>query len=201
MKVFEVPLTVHGIVPACENMPSGHAYRLGDVIRGMAGPSVEVVNTDAEGRLILADAISYARSKGCTQIVDLATLTGACVVALGPDIAGVMGPDEDLVKSFLEAAKRAGEQVWPLPLPGALDEQLKSKVADCKNSGGRWGGALTAGLFLKKFVKDTPWLHVDVAGPAFADKARPGRPAGGTGFGVATLLEFLAGAPPTGGGE
>jgi leucyl aminopeptidase len=190
MRDFDVTCEVHGYVPACENMPSDRAYRLGDVLRGLDGPQVEVVNTDAEGRLIMADAISYARQKGCTELIDLATLTGACVVALGPDLAGVMG-SEARVDAFHAAAEQAGEATWPMPLPTALEEQLKSQVADCKNAGGRYGGALTAGLFLKKFVKDTDWIHVDIAGPAFLDKPKPGRAAGGTGFGVASLLAYL----------
>ncbi|MFH2007277.1 MAG: leucyl aminopeptidase [bacterium] len=189
---WNIPFEVHGIVPACENMPSGHAYRVGDVVHGLNGPSVEVVNTDAEGRLILADAISFARKIGCTHIIDLATLTGACLVALGPEVAGVLSNSERLCESFLEAAERAGEAVWQLPLRSRLDEQLTSQVADCKNAGGRYGGTITAALFLKKFVGQTPWVHVDLAGPAYLEKAQPGRPAGGTGFGVATLLTLLA---------
>ncbi len=188
---YEVRCEVHGIVPACENMPGPNAYRLGDVIRSQQGPSVEVTNTDAEGRLALADGISYARSLGCDRIVDLATLTGACLVALGPDVAGVLGDPEDLCRELLTAADRAGEEMWQLPLLDELNDQLKSQVADCKNAGARYGGTITAALFLKKFVKDTDWVHLDIAGPAWADKARPGRPAGGTGFGVATLVHWL----------
>jgi leucyl aminopeptidase len=188
---YDVRCEVHGIVPACENMPGGHAYRLGDVIRGADGPSVEVVNTDAEGRLTLADGICYARTLGCERIVDLATLTGACLVALGPEVAGVLGAPQKMCRELLDAAERAGEAMWQLPLLDGLNDQLKSQVADCKNAGARYGGTITAALFLKKFVKDTDWVHLDIAGPAWLDKSKPGRPTGGTGFGVATLLHWL----------
>lgn len=191
LSTYDIHCEVHGIVPACENMPGGHAYRLGDVIRGADGPSVEVINTDAEGRLALADGICYARTLGCERIVDVATLTGACLVALGPDVAGVLGAPERMCLEVLAAADRAGEAMWQLPLADGLNDQLKSQVADCKNAGSRYGGAITAALFLKKFVKDTDWVHLDIAGPAWLDKAKPGRPAGGTGFGVATLLHWL----------
>jgi len=188
---YDVRCVVHGIVPACENMPGGRAYRLGDVIRGMDGPSVEVINTDAEGRLALADGISYARSLGCDRIVDLATLTGACLVALGPEIAGLLGSPQSLCDALLNAATAAGESVWQLPLEEGLNDMLKSSVADCKNAGARWGGTITAALFLKKFAQDTDWVHLDIAGPAYLEKPKPGRPAGGTGFGIPTLLQWL----------
>ena len=182
---------VHLLIPTCENMPSGTSYRVGDVIKGMAGKSVEVLNTDAEGRLILADALAYGVKLGADEIIDLATLTGACMVALGPHVAGVMGNDRAMVERFLAAARRAGEEVWPLPLPRRLKEQLKSPVADLKNVGDRWGGALTAGLFLKEFVDQTAWIHVDIAGPSNADKEWGHILKGGTGFGVSSVLEYL----------
>lgn len=183
---------VHALVAATENMPSGSSYKLGDVITGMGGKSVEIGNTDAEGRLTLADALSYAlKQVEPDEIIDLATLTGACVVALGPHIAGVMGNDQALIEHFLAASRRAGEEAWKLPLPRRLRPAIDSKVADMKNVGDRWGGALTAGLFLKEFVEDTPWIHVDIAGPSFSDKASGHIPEGGTGFGVAALLEHL----------
>lgn len=182
---------VHGLIGATENMLSGTSYKLGDVVTGMAGRSVEVVNTDAEGRLTLADALAYAVKLKPDSMVDLATLTGACMVALGPDVAGVMGNDVSLVEHFVAAARRAGEEVWRLPMPRRLKAQLESPVADLKNAGERWGGALTAGLFLKEFVGDVPWVHVDIAGPAYAEKAWGHIPRGGTGFGVPTLLEYL----------
>ena len=182
---------VHLLVPTCENMPSGSSYRVGDIVTGMAGKSVEVLNTDAEGRLILADALAYGVKLGADEIIDLATLTGACMVALGPHIAGVMGNDRAMVERFLASARRVGEEVWPLPLPQRLREQLKSPVADIKNIGDRWGGALTAGLFLKEFVDKTAWIHLDIAGPASADKEWGHIPKGGTGFGVPSVLEYL----------
>jgi leucyl aminopeptidase len=183
---------VHGIVAATENMISGSAYKLGDVIVGMGGKSVEIHNTDAEGRLTLADALSYAEQLvQPDEVIDLATLTGACVVALGPHHAGVMGNDNALIEHFLGAARRVGELAWKLPLPKKLRPMLESKIADMKNVGERWGGALTAGLFLKEFIGDTSWLHVDIAGPAYADKAEGHVPQGGTGYGVAALLEHL----------
>ena len=184
---------VHILVPAVENMISGKAYKLGDVITGLSGKSVEITNTDAEGRLILADALAYGEKLGPEEMIDVATLTGACVVALGPHMAGVMGTDRALVERFLASARRAGEEVWHLPLPARLMEQLKSPVADIKNTGERWGGALTAGLFLKEFVGKTLWMHLDVAGPALADKEWGHISRGGTGFGVASLLEYLQG--------
>ncbi len=182
---------VHLLVPTCENMPSGSSYRVGDVVTGMAGKSVEILNTDAEGRLILADALAYGVKLGGDEIIDLATLTGACMVALGPHVAGVMGNDRAMVERFLASARRAGEEVWALPLPRRLKEQLKSPIADMKNIGDRWGGALTAGLFLKEFVDKTAWIHLDIAGPASADKEWGHVVKGGTGFGVASVLEYL----------
>lgn len=184
---------VHLILPATENMISGSAFKLGDVFSGMTGRSVEIVNTDAEGRLTLADALAYGSKLSPDEMIDVATLTGACVVALGPHIAGVMGTDRALVERFMAAARRVGEEVWPLPLPERLSDQLKSPVADLKNSGDRWGGALVGGLFLKEFVGKSPWIHIDIAGPASADKEWGHVPKGATGFGVASLLEYLTG--------
>lgn len=186
-----LPLEVHGLIPACENMPSGSAYRVGDVLQSRDGPSVEIVNTDAEGRLVLADAITFARNLGCRLIIDLATLTGACVVALGEETAGVMSNDKLLTQRLLDAAARHGESMWPLPLLDNLQEKLKSSIADCKNAGGRQGAAITAALFLQKFIQDERFIHIDLAGPSFREKASAGRPAGGTGFGVATVFSFL----------
>lgn len=196
-----LPLEVHGLVPACENMISARAYKLGDVLRGLDGPSVEIVNTDAEGRLVLADGIAFARRLGADLVVDVATLTGACVVALGEPTAGLFGEDDRRAEALLAAARAAGESFWRLPLTAALGDQLKSAVADCKNSGGRYGGAITAALFLQKFAKDTPHLHLDIAGPAFREKGGGGRPAGATGFGVATLARFLSGLAEAGPGK
>jgi len=188
-----VPYEVHAIAACTENMPSGKAYKLGDVLKSMNGKTVEINNTDAEGRLTLGDAITYALTE-CKpdELFDFATLTGACMIALGPSIAGVMGNDLSLVERWLAAAKLAGEDMWHLPLPEKLRDQLKSEVADMRNTGERYGGALTAGLFLKEFVGDTPWVHVDIAGPASADKESGHVGKGGTGFAVSTIVEYLA---------
>jgi leucyl aminopeptidase len=189
----KLPVEVHALAACTENMPSGTAYKLGDVLRSMNGKTVEITNTDAEGRLTLADALTYGLALQPNFILDFATLTGACVVALGPHIAGAMGNDEALLSQWLKAAKEAGEEMWPLPLPPRLAEQLKSEIADLKNTGERWGGALTAGLFLKEFVDGTPWVHVDLAGPASTDKELGHVTKGGTGFGVATIVQFVRG--------
>jgi leucyl aminopeptidase len=186
-----LPVEVHALAACTENMPSGAAYKLGDVLRSMAGKTVEINNTDAEGRLTLADALTYGLELKPDFILDFATLTGACVVALGPHTAGVMSNNDELLARWLAAGKEAGEEMWPLPLPSRLGDQLKSEIADLKNTGERWGGALTAGLFLKEFVDATPWVHVDLAGPASADKEFGHLSKGGTGFGVATILQFL----------
>ena len=186
-----LPVEVHALAACTENMISGRAYKLGDVLRSKAGKTVEINNTDAEGRLTLADAISYGLELQPTAVLDFATLTGACVVALGPYIAGVMSNDDALASTWLAAAQAAGEEMWRLPLPERLAEQLKSEIADMKNTGERWGGALTAGLFLKEFVGSVPWIHVDLAGPSSTDKELGHVAKGGTGFGVATIVEYL----------
>ena len=182
---------VHAVAACCENLVSGKAYKLGDVLTSMDGTTVEINNTDAEGRLTLGDAITYARQKiQPDEIFDFATLTGACMVALGPYTAGVMSDNESLVKSWLATADRTGEDMWRLPLAPRLREQLKSPIADMRNTGDRFGGAITAGLFLKTFAKDTPWVHVDIAGPASLSTARPSQPKGGSGFAVASIVEY-----------
>ncbi len=186
------PHEVHAFAALTENMPSGSSYKLGDVLKSMAGKTVEINNTDAEGRLTLGDAITYALKQKPDELFDFATLTGACVVALGPHTAGVMGNNEELAKAWLGAAKAAGEDMWPLPLVTRLRDQLKSEIADMRNTGERWGGALTAGLFLKEFVGETPWVHVDIAGPASADKDFGSISKGGVGFAVATMVEYLS---------
>jgi leucyl aminopeptidase len=190
---------VLGYAACTENLPSGKATKPGDVLRFRNGKTAEVLNTDAEGRLVLADALSLAVEQGPDAIIDLATLTGACVIALGPDVAGVMGNDDTLIDEVRAAADRAGEPVWPLPLPKRYRKLIDSEVADIKNIGtGGKGGALTAGLFLKEFVGDTPWAHLDIAGPAFRDSEDGYLPKGGTGFGVRTLLELLTAWRPPG---
>jgi leucyl aminopeptidase len=179
--------------PMVENMPSGSAIRPGDVLRMRSGTTVEVLNTDAEGRLILADALSLAASEKASAIVDLATLTGACVVALGEKVAGVMGNQPEWVEQVRAAGDRAGEPVWPLPLPKDYRKLLDSEVADLRNiSTGSYGGALTAGIFLERFVGNVPWAHLDIAGPARAPSDDGELTKGGTGFGVRTLLELVS---------
>ena len=185
-------VNVHGIFAATENMPGGSAYKTRDVLRAMNGKTMEIINTDAEGRLILADALSYASKLKPTEIIDLATLTGACVVALGPEISAIFTASEKIQKGLLAASKAQGEKLWPLPLENEYMDMIKSDVADMKNSGGRWGGAITAALFLREFVDEgIPWAHLDIAGPALVENDRPYRPAGGTGVMVRTLLRYL----------
>ncbi|HMP01307.1 MAG TPA: leucyl aminopeptidase [Gemmatales bacterium] len=188
---LSLPVRVIGLIALVENMPSGTAMRVGDVVRTRNGKTVEVCNTDAEGRLILADVLDYTVEHKANHLVDLATLTGACLVALGSEIAGLFSNDDGWAGSVQAAANRAGERVWRLPLPADYGEQLKSHVADLKNVGGKHGGAITAALFLREFVRETPWVHLDIAGPAFASDESPARDAGGTGFGVATLVELV----------
>ncbi len=184
-------IKVLGLVPATENMPSGRAQKPGDVVRTMSGKTVEVINTDAEGRLILADAITYARQLGAQQIVDVATLTGACVVALGSVYAAVFGNDPALVEQVIAAGREAGEKLWPLPLDPEYREQLKSEIADLKNVGGRKAGAITAAYFLKEFAEETPWAHLDIAGTAWLEESKPHLASGPTGMGVRTLAHFV----------
>ncbi len=183
---------VIGILPTTENMPSGHAIKPGDVLKIRNGKTVEVLNTDAEGRLVLADGLSLAVEAGVDAIVDLATLTGAAMVALGRKIAGLMGNHDAWMEQVSDAADRAGEKVWPLPLPDEYRTKIDSEVADIRNTGGdRYGGALTAGLFLKEFVGDVPWTHLDIAGPARSEEDDAYTPKGGSGFGVRTMIELL----------
>ncbi len=187
-------LKVVGYIPATDNMPGPDATRVGDVLRIRNHKTVEVLNTDAEGRLVLADALSLAAEAEPDAVVDLATLTGACIVALGPRIAGLMGNHDAWCDQVRAAAGAAGEPVWPLPLPDDLRPGLESAIADLRNIGtSRYGGSLTAGLFLSEFVPDgLPWAHLDIAGPAHADEEHGENPKGGTGFGVRTLLRLLA---------
>ncbi|MDH3383802.1 MAG: leucyl aminopeptidase, partial [Deltaproteobacteria bacterium] len=180
------------IVPAVENMPSGTAYRPGDVLRMMSGKTVEVLSTDAEGRLILADAITFAKKRYRPAVIlDAATLTGACVVALGSVTMGMMGNDPKLLDRMREASEASGEKTWELPLHEEYFEQIKSDIADLKNIGGPEGGAITAGYFLKEFAGDTPWVHMDIAGVAWREKEKMGYAPGPTGVPVRLLVEFL----------
>jgi leucyl aminopeptidase len=182
---------VHFIVAATENMISGHAIHPGDVLTASNGKTIEINNTDAEGRLTLADALVFTEKLGVDAIVDLATLTGACVVALGDDIAGLWSPDDAVAGQLTAAAERSGEKLWRMPMEEKYFEGLKSPIADMKNTGPRPGGAITAALFLKQFVKETPWAHLDVAGPVWADKENGYNGAGATGYGVRTLVNWV----------
>jgi leucyl aminopeptidase len=192
LREFKPKVNVHGIFAATENMPGDGAYKTRDVLRAMNGKTMEIINTDAEGRVVLSDALSYASKLKPDQIIDLATLTGACVVALGPEISGIFGTDQTLVKDLITAGRSTGEKIWQLPLDDDYFEMIKSEVADMKNSGGRWGGSITAALFLKEFVDPAiPWAHVDIAGPALVESSKPYLPAGGTGVMVRTLLRYF----------
>ena len=166
-------VNVIGIVPATENMPGGRAQRPGDVVRSMAGKTIEVINTDAEGRLVLADALAYARKLGATKIVDLATLTGAVSIALGDVYVAMLGNNQDWIDTIIAAGKSAGEKFWQLPLDRDYREQIKSEIADIKNVGGRKAGTITAAYFLREFVEETPWAHLDIAGTAWNDSTKP----------------------------
>ena len=190
---YSCDFEVVGLIAACENMPSGKALKPGDILRAMNGKTIEVLNTDAEGRLTLADALSYAVINEKPDVsIDLATLTGACMVALGQDIAGLWGNDEKLLEKIDSCAKNTGEQLWKMPIHKDYKELIKSNIADLKNiQTGRYGGAITAALFLSEFVGQTPWVHLDIAGPAFAEQENSMTPKGGTGYGVRLILDFL----------
>lgn len=185
-------MTVVGLIAACENMVGPNATKPGDIVRAMNGTSIEVLNTDAEGRLTLADVLSYAVQEKPEAIVDLATLTGACVVALGEDIAGLFANDQKLTHALIKSGEAAGEKLWPMPLEKEYRDLIKGDIADLRNiAKNRYGGAVTAALFLEEFVAGIPWAHADIAGPAFVEKETPVVPKGASGFGVRTLLEWL----------
>ncbi|MHC4875355.1 MAG: leucyl aminopeptidase [Planctomycetota bacterium] len=189
---LKLPVNVTAYLGLVENMVSGSSYKLGDILTARNGVTIEVQNTDAEGRLVLADVLHYAAERGADRIIDLATLTGACVVALGEDVTGAFSNDQDWCNQVLAAASTAGEYVWQLPTFDFYSELLKSDVADCRNIGGRWGGAITAAKFLEKFVDKKPWVHLDIAGPSFASSNKPHREGGATGCMVRTLVEAAA---------
>jgi len=188
---LQLPLHLAGIIPATENLPSGKSYKPGDVLKTFSGQTVEVISTDAEGRLILSDALTYSLRYQPKAIIDLATLTGACVIALGDYVIGLFGNDEILLKQVEEASGKTGEKIWRLPLWDEYFEYLKSDVADFRNIGTRSAGAIIGGIFLSKFVEKTPWVHLDIAGPAYIEKERPYTPKGGTGVGVRLLIQLL----------
>ncbi len=189
--MLELPINLVGIVPAVENLPSATAYRPGDILTSLSGKTIEVLNTDAEGRLILADALTYAKRYQPEMVIDLATLTGACVIALGHHATAVLGNDQKLVDALLQAGRESGERLWQLPLWDDYDQQIKSEVADVKNTGGRPAGTITAAAFLKKFAGDFRWAHLDIAGTAWRDQDQPYIPRGGSGVGVRLLITFL----------
>lgn len=187
---LKLPVNIVGLIPAVENMPGGKAYKPGDILKAMNGKTIEVISTDAEGRLILADALAYAKRYEPKAVIDIATLTGACVVALGRHAIGMLGTDERLKSALKNAGDGSYERVWELPLWEEYEELLKSDVADVKNAGGREAGTIAGGIFLKKFI-DCPWIHLDIAGTAWSSKEGPYRPKGASGVGVRLLTEFL----------
>ena len=184
-------IPVLGVAPCSENLPSGKATKPGDIVRAMTGKTIEVINTDAEGRLVLADAIAYAKKLGATQIIDMATLTGAVSIALGDVNTAILGTDQSLIDEVIDAGKEVGEKFWQLPLDKEYTNQIKSDIADIKNVGGKKAGTITAAAFLKEFADDTAWAHLDIAGTAWGDTAQPYRSKGPTGIAVRTLIEFI----------
>jgi leucyl aminopeptidase len=183
---------VIGIVCAAENMPSGSAMKPGDIEIAMSGKSIEIINTDAEGRLVLADGLAYARQLGATHLIDAATLTGACVVALGTVNAGAFSNDDETYRHFSQATEISGERFWRLPVEDEYREFIKSNIADIMNTGGsRWGGAITAAMFLKEFAEETPWIHLDIAGVAWTDEAKPWIAKGPSGIPVRSVTEWV----------
>ena len=194
---LKLPLNIIGVIASAENMPSSTSYRPGDIItsyRGLdkRGVTIEVLNTDAEGRIVLGDALAYARERNAQTIIDFATLTGACVVALGTLAAGLLGNDDGLQQKIRESADRTGDRVWPLPLWQEYKDKVKSDVADIKNTAGRYGGAITAAAFLEKYVGDTSWAHLDIAGTAWTTEELPYLTKGATGFGVRLVVDLLS---------
>jgi leucyl aminopeptidase len=190
ISLLQAPMRVIGVVPATENMPGGRAVKPGDILKSAAGKTVEILNTDAEGRLILGDGLWYAQQLGATHLVDVATLTGAIVVALGKTTSGLFGTPPEWVEHVRRVANRAGDRAWPMPLFDDYRDQLKSEIADFTNTGGRPAGSITAALFLKEFVDGRPWVHLDIAGTAWSEEARPYLPKGPSGVAVRTLAEL-----------
>ena len=193
ISILKPDVEVHAVVAACENMPSGSAYKPGDVITAKTGRTIEIDNTDAEGRVTLADALAYAEETGVDEIIDIATLTGACMVALGTVASGIMGNNDEKVKEFIKVAEKAGERFWQMPMYEEYGDVLKSDIADTKNTGGRMGGTSAAGIFLSKFIKNTPWIHLDIAGTAFLDKSNAEGIKGATAIGVRSLIKYIIG--------
>jgi leucyl aminopeptidase len=187
---LKAPIRCIGVIPLTENMPGGRAFKPGDILTSAEGKTVEILNTDAEGRLVLGDALWYARQLGATHLVDVATLTGACVVALGKTTSGLFGTPDAWVEQVRRASERAGDRSWPMPVFDDYKELFKSEIADFANTGGRAGGAITGALFVKEFSGDLPWVHMDIAGTAWAEEPKPYQPKGATGVAVRTLAEL-----------
>jgi leucyl aminopeptidase len=188
---LELPVRITGLIPSTENLPGGRAYKPGDIITMMSGKTVEIVNTDAEGRMILADALHYASQQKPDHLIDYATLTGACVVALGSEAAGLFSNDDELARKLIECGERVGERLWRMPEWDDYKDLIRSEWADMKNSGGRWGGAITAAIFLKEYVDCPSWAHLDIAGTAYAEHETPREARGATGAGVRVTVAFL----------
>jgi leucyl aminopeptidase len=187
------PVKVIGVVCSAENMPDGKAFKPGDVVTAMSGKTIEIINTDAEGRLVLADGLHYAKTLGCTHLIDAATLTGACVVALGHNNVGLFANDEATWEKFMSGVPKSGEKFWRLPCTDDYREQIKSQIGDIMNTGGRAAGAVTAAMFLKEFAGDTPWIHLDIAGCAWNEEVKPWLPKGPTGIAVRSIVEWVRG--------
>jgi leucyl aminopeptidase len=188
---LKLPVNLYAIVPSAENMPSGTSYRPGDIVTTYSAKTVEIENTDAEGRMILCDALHYAVKQNCDIIIDIATLTSSCMVALGTHKAGLMSNDDRLSSDIQKAAETSGESVWMLPCGDEYAEEMKGKIADLKNSGGKWGGACTAAAFLRQFVNDKKWAHLDIAGMDYLEKATEWSTGGASAFGVRLLTTYL----------
>ena len=192
MAKLKPEIEVHGIIAACENMPSGSSYKPGDILTAKNGKTIEVDNTDAEGRITLADALCYACELGVDEVIDIATLTGACMVALGTAASGIMGNNDDFVKDIIKVGAYSGEKYWQLPMWKEYRDNMNSDIADMKNTGTRYGGASAAGMFLKEFVTDNvKWAHIDIAGTAFLEKPQKEFCKGATGAGVRTLISYI----------
>jgi leucyl aminopeptidase len=189
--ILELPCRLIGVIASTENLPSGSAYKPGDIVRTMSGKTIEVVNTDAEGRMILADALHYACTFKPDHVIDFATLTGACVVALGHEASGLFSTDDELAQKLIDSGEKVGERLWRLPVWDEYREYIRSEWADMKNSGGRWGGAITAALFLKEFVSCPSWAHLDIAGTSYTEAETARDPKGATGVGVRVTIAFL----------
>jgi leucyl aminopeptidase len=188
---LDIPVHVVGLIPATENMPSGKALKPGDVIKSMSGKTIEIISTDAEGRLILADALTYSKRYKPDAVIDMATLTGACIIALGNDVSAIMGNNNEIIDRINVSSEKTGEKVWQLPLWDEYGELIKSDIADLKNVGGRAAGTITAGYFLKEFAGDLPWAHIDIAGTAWSIKDKPYAPKGASGVCVRLLVNML----------